>query len=173
METREEPSLANVINVENYSKFTKLIHVTAWVMRFVRNLSAKRGERVSGMLQVSELIKAELSWVKVAQTKLRQQSNYQQLVRELKLVEINEILLCHGRLGSSDLSDEARNPIILPKEHGLTKLIVEQCHRKFLHSGLRATSAELRARFWVPKGRQVVKKIIRSCVTCKKSESRA
>ena len=173
VETREEPSLANVINVENYSKFTKLIHVTAWVMRFVRNLSAKRGERVTGMLQVSELSKAELSWVKVVQSKLRQQSNYQQLVRELKLVEINEILLCHRRLKNSDLSEEARKPIILPKEHGLTKLVVEQCHRKVFHSGLRAKLAELRARFWVPKGRQVVKKIIRSCVTCKKSDGRA
>ena len=78
-----------------------------------------------------------------------------------------------GRLENSDLSEDARKPIILPKEHGLTKLIVEQCHRKVLHSGLRATLAELRARFWVPKGRQVVKKIIRSCVTCKKSEGKS
>ena len=71
-------------------------------------------------------------------------------MRELKLVEINEILLCHGRLENSDLSEEARKPIILPREHVLTKLIVEQCHQKVLHSGLRATLAELRARFWVP-----------------------
>ena len=37
-----------------------------------------------------------------------------------------------------------------------------------LHSGLRATLAELRSRYWVPKGRQAVKKVLRSCVACKK-----
>ena len=28
--------------------------------------------------------------------------------------------------------------------------------------------AELRSRFWVPKGRQIVKKILNQCVTCKR-----
>ena len=111
------------------------------------------------MLQASELNKAVRSWVRVAQSKLRQQSNYQQSVRELILVEINEILLCHGRLENSDLSEESRKLIILPREHRLKKLIVEQCHRKVLHSRLKATLAKLRAGFWVSKGRQVVKKI--------------
>ena len=36
----------------------------------------------------------------------------------------------------------------------------------------RATLGELRSRFWVPWGRQVVKKVLRECVTCKKEHGR-
>ena len=33
---------------------------------------------------------------------------------------------------------------------------------------MRATLAELRSRFWVPRGRQIVKRILGECVTCRK-----
>ena len=42
-----------------------------------------------------------------------------------------------------------------------------------MHSGLRATLAELRSRYWVPKGRQMVKKIIHGCLVCKRLLSKA
>ena len=71
---------------------------------------------------------------------------------------------CQGRLGNSDLDFEARTPIILPKQHTLTELIIVHCHDKVLHSGVRATLAELRAKYWVPKGRQVVLKAVSNCV---------
>ena len=40
------------------------------------------------------------------------------------------------------------------------------------HSGVRSTLGEVRSRFWVPKGRQVVKKILRECVTCKREQGK-
>lgn len=33
---------------------------------------------------------------------------------------------------------------------------------------VRATLAEVRTKFWVPKGRQYVKKLLNKCTTCKK-----
>jgi hypothetical protein len=41
------------------------------------------------------------------------------------------------------------------------------------HCGLPATLAELRHTFWVPKGRQVDKKIIGRCVVCKRHLGKA
>ncbi|XP_032219971.2 uncharacterized protein LOC116603094 [Nematostella vectensis] len=64
-------------------------------------------------------------------------------------------------------------PIILPRDHRLTELVILDCHSKLHHSGVSGTLAQLRTRFWVPKGRQVVKKIVHRCVTCKKLEGRA
>ena len=52
-------------------------------------------------------------------------------------------------------------------------LIVRACHKRVHHCGLRATLAELRHRFWVPRGRQVVKKIIGRCVVCKRHLGKA
>lgn len=61
---------------------------------------------------------------------------------------------------NSDLQFDARRPILLPKNRRLTKLIIEACHRRVLHSGVRATLAELQSRYWVPMGKQVVKRIV-------------
>ena len=47
-------------------------------------------------------------------------------------------------------------------------MIIEACHQKVHHCGVRSTLAELRSRFWVPKGRKIVKKILSHCVTSKK-----
>ena len=65
------------------------------------------------------------------------------------------MIRCRGRLEYADLPVEAK------------------CHKKVHHCGVKSTLAELRTKFWVPKGRQVVKKILSQCVTCKKWEGTA
>ena len=91
---------------------------------------------------------------------------------KLKLAEIDGLLRCKGRLECSDLEPESQQPIILPRDDKLTKLAIEECHRKTKHSGIRATLGELRSRFWVPKGRQAVKKVLKECVTCMKAQGK-
>ena len=59
-------------------------------------------------------------------------------------------------------------PVILPRQHRFTRLVIEECHQRVHHSGVRATLAELRSRYWVPRGRQVVKRILSECVTCRR-----
>ena len=167
---RPKTGVDNVIDINRCGKYQKLLRVTAWVFRFVANLKAQRSgsKKVTGVLKARELDKAEEEWVRIAQEELKQQNHFQQLVSELRLEEVGGILRCRGRLGNSDLDFEARTPIILPKQHRLTELIIVHCHDKVLHSGVRATLAELRAKYWVPKGRQVVKKAVSNCVTCRK-----
>ena len=70
------------------------------------------------------------------------------------------------------MEPESQQPIILPRDDKLTKLAIEECHRKTKHSGIRATLGELRSRFWVPKGRQAVKKVLKECVTCMKAQGK-
>ncbi|XP_067025655.1 uncharacterized protein [Acropora muricata] len=82
------------------------------------------------------------------------------------------VLRCEGRLLNSDLEIDAGKPVILPTKHPFTRLIIEECHQRVLHSGVRATLAELRSRFWVPRGKQIVKRILGECVTCRKLTGR-
>ena len=48
-----------------------------------------------------------------------------------------------------------------------------ECHRKMKHSRVWSTLGELWSRFWVLKGRQVVKKILRDCLTCKREQGKS
>jgi len=165
--------MSSVIDIDRFNDVTKLYKVTAWVRRFIHNARAKRigKDKSFEALSRCELINAETDTS--AQTQLKQQGHFNQLTSKLGLVDVDGIVRFKGRLCNSELEPDALNPIILPRNHQLTNLIVRDCHLRVHHSGVRATLAELRSRFWVPKGRQVVKKLTGKCITCRKVEGKA
>ena len=59
-------------------------------------------------------------------------------------------------------------PAILAKGDPFTNLVICASHNKVMHNGVNDTLTELRSRYWITQGRQVVKKEIRKCVTCQK-----
>ena len=59
-------------------------------------------------------------------------------------------------------------PIILPKDHIVTKLFIHDVHKKFGHSGPSITLYKLRKSVWVTSGRLQVKKAIYQCA-CRKT----
>ena len=73
---------------------------------------------------------------------------------------------CTGRLTDAELDLETIHPLILPKDYRYTELMIESCHRQVHHS-IYPSLAKLRTRFWVPRGRQYVKRIIGKCKICK------
>ena len=66
----------------------------------------------------------------------------------------------------------AKHPILLPRQHYLTTLVVRQAHSRVLHNGVKETLTEVRFKFWIVKGRAFVKKCIHQCVVCKWYEGR-
>lgn len=166
--------ISTVIEIGKFSRLGRLLRVTSWVKRFLCNSrsTAKGTERKKGMFSGSEIAEAERMWIRSSQHELKSSKHYKDLAVKLKLAEIDGLLRCKGRLECSDLEPESQQPIILPKDDKLTKLAIEECHRKTKHSGIRATLGELRSRFWVPKGRQAVKKVLKECVTCMKAQGK-
>lgn len=93
-------------------------------------------------------------WIRSSQDELKGSKHYKDLALKLKLVEIDGLLRCKGRLECSDLEPESQQHIILPRDDKLMILVIEECHRKTKHSGIRATLGGLRLPFWVAKGRK-------------------
>ena len=180
--TEKSEKLSNAVNVERFSSLNKLLRVTAWVRRFVNNLKQKtekkalkkgRKEVRLGKISVEEIEEAERIWIIESQLNLQGSSNFKKISEQLGVVKENDILICKGRLGNSELDFRTKFPIILPKEHKFTELVIIDCHQRVHHCKERSTLAELRAKFWVTKGRQCVKRIIRKCFICRKLEGKA
>ena len=94
--------------------------------------------------------------------------------QSLNVVEDDRgILRCKGRLENAPIRSDSKCPILLPSDHHVTRLIIEQCHRTVMHNGLRETLTQVRTRFWISKGRQIVKKVIAKCNVCKKLEGKS
>ena len=78
------------------------------------------------------------------------------------------VLRSRGRLNESSLPLDSKNPIFLPNKHPFVNLLILHIHNEIKHSGVRDTLTTIRERFWILRGREVVKKLIRQCVVCRK-----
>ena len=49
---------------------------------------------------------------------------------------------------------------------------MRDCHARVQHCGVRATLTELRSRYWIVKGRNMVRNILHKCITCRRFQSK-
>ncbi len=77
---------------------------------------------------------------------------------------------CKGRIEHANLESDSKHPILLPSKHPFVDLIIRDTHTGVKHSGIRDTLTTIRERFWVLRGRQAVKRILKQCVVCRRAE---
>ena len=78
------------------------------------------------------------------------------------------LIRLRGRLENSDLPEDMKAPILLPQRHRLTRLIIQDAHRKAAHSGVKQVMSKLRERFWIIKCLAAVKSTIGECIFAKR-----
>ena len=154
--------ISEAIRCEDYSNVFKLLRVTAYVLRFVRNLKARfNRDVIVGPLTKEELVVSEVLWLREMQASLQSDVKFTQQCIQLGVVkDENEVMRCKGRLGNSPLQPSAKYPIWLPAKHHITRLIIRNCHQRVMHNGVRETLTELRSQYWIVKGRQIVRKFM-------------
>ncbi|XP_078363513.1 uncharacterized protein LOC144647606 [Oculina patagonica] len=64
-----------------------------------------------------------------------------------------------------------KHPLLLPKDHHVTKLIIVDVHESVGHLGQEYVLTYLRQKFWIVKGRTAVCKVLGSCLTCRKQNA--
>jgi hypothetical protein len=77
-----------------------------------------------------------------------------------------QLLRVGSRLENSDLTFDQQHPLILPKGHHITTIIVEDIHKKNLHASGQLLLSLIRQKFWIPNARNVLRKITQKCLTC-------
>lgn len=88
-------------------------------------------------------------------------------------IDENGLLRVYGRIdAASSLPYSMKRPIILPKNHYFTKLVVIYHHCQMKHQNHEAVICEIRKKFWTPQIRQVLRKIVASCFTCRKNNAK-
>ena len=175
----EDRTSAPPIQVELFSTWLRLIRVTAWILRVAK---LARGEPItkSSVVEAEELLEAEEYWVREVQ-----QEHYREIISNLRsgkasqtgnlkplnpFIDEKGLLRVGGRLQRSDLPFDAKHPLILPPNAHFTLLVIRKYHGEVgKHArGVNATLSDLRQRYWIVRGRETVKTVIRDCVLCKK-----
>ena len=122
-----------IMSCNDYSSKSRLLRVTALVLRFVRNLKHREKAKESVHLNAEELKEAEGLWIRSIQSSAfpeeiqrlnTRQKEPNQLIKQLNLfLDENQFIHCEGRLENSTLPEEAKKPILLPSKHRFTELI--------------------------------------------------
>ena len=62
--------------------------------------------------------------------------------------------------------------MLIPRDDYPMQLLILDSHQRVHHQGVKATLTDLRAWFWIPSGRQLVRRILYRCMTCRRYEGR-
>ncbi|XP_036146042.1 uncharacterized protein LOC118646697 [Monomorium pharaonis] len=81
----------------------------------------------------------------------------------------DDLIRVGGQLGNSTMKFDVCHQIVLPKSHIVTKRVIEYEHLRNFHSGVLATMAAVRQRFWPLSLKSTTRIVIRQCVTCFKA----
>ena len=71
-----------------------------------------------------------------------------------------------GRLKNIDIPDRSKHQVILPKQHQVTRSIVDWIHRRNGHVGHEHVLSLLREQYWVVSGRTVIRAVLGRCFFC-------
>jgi len=144
-------------------------------------LKLKVRKESSSSESVSDFCKAEIYHIKCAQRSYysdvldyfaNPDRRCPSIVKQLNLVFMDGIIRCKGRLEHSDLTEDAKYPILLPPKDFFTKLLITNIHSKCFHSGVNYVITEMRQRWWIPRARQCVRSVLRKCVTCRRVQGK-
>jgi hypothetical protein len=171
------------INLENYSDWTKLLRTVALLIRTVGTLLVRKLGATITDFPISKgmaYTRAE-EWL----FKQAQKDVYPEIYSNLKKgkpvindrlnqlkpkIDKHGVMRCNARLAHTKfLKYDIKCPVILPKNHHITRLLIRHYHEKVLqHVGGHAhTLTELQTKFWIVQGRQACKDLVKQCVTCK------
>ena len=75
-----------------------------------------------------------------------------------------------GRLRNAPLSEKARYPVIVPKNHHVSKLAIVRRSHEFQggHSGKEYVLALIRQKFLIVGARPLIKRVLKECMVCRK-----
>ncbi|XP_013392383.1 uncharacterized protein LOC106160350 [Lingula anatina] len=167
--------------IQKYSSWTKTVRVVAWILRFITRL--KGAQSKERYLSVDEVDEAEMIIIKTVQKscfpeefKSLSEGQGGQIKKssslyKLKPMMFNGLLCVGGRLVHAGIPEKMKHPVILPKKHHVTHLIIQHYHQACGHSGRDYVLSQLRSRYWIIKANSTVRHVLHSCHDCKRRQA--
>lgn len=173
----------NTLKTEHSSISDKLIKFSSWykaTQAVARLIRCAKKDKSTGHSTVQERENAQCVILRDLQTQVYQEEistlrKGKSLPRKSKLFQIDAfldkdgLLKVGGRLKNASFSTTLKYPVIVPKNHHVTKLIIAHFHSKVQHQGKGLTINEIRSNgFWIPGINRAVAAYVHQCVKCRR-----
>lgn len=159
--------------LHKYSSWNKLQRIISYLLRFWHNLTSKN--KYTGNLSTHEIQEATFTICRLVQ-----QSEFILDINNIKrgkqcslrlqslspFVDDKGLIRVGGRLENASLNEDAKHPILLPKTHFVTNLIVDYYHLKYLHAGPQLLQSLISKQYWILSARSLIRSRIHKCIQC-------
>ncbi|XP_055604331.1 uncharacterized protein LOC129752582 [Uranotaenia lowii] len=178
----ELKALVSVVNerfsiFENIGSFESMLRTMVQMLRFIRKKPKQPCTFRTNVYHVLELNDALVKLVKLVQEEvfsdiIEKLRNGKSIPRDSHLLTLGPyldddgVMRVRGRLQKARIPEDMKNQMILPADHPFTVALIRSYHTKYLHAGPRLTIEALRQKFWIVRGQNIVKKVIRQCTKC-------
>jgi len=160
-----------------FSTWHRLVRAAAWLLKFIKFRKTRNAGTLSKYLNVADLREAKNGLVKRAQLdKFSEELHALKAGKEVSrssklkcfypLLRDDNLILVGGRLNNAEIAEKQKDPIILPSNHKITRLIFEDVHKELLHCGPQQLFASVRQRYWPLRGIVMARSVTKKCVTC-------
>ncbi|XP_073469696.1 uncharacterized protein [Aquarana catesbeiana] len=158
----------------------RLIHVAKTFRRETNSDQVRRWESFHEQVNLVELAQAKSVIISSVQNKhfqkeidcIKKQKTFPKQSRLRRLspfLDKNGLLRVGGRLSLAELSEEEKQPVIIPYDHHVATLLVRYYHKQVVHQGRHVTEGAIRsAVLWILGGKCLVSAVIHKCVICRK-----
>ncbi|XDV29327.1 hypothetical protein PO909_032464 [Leuciscus waleckii] len=97
--------------------------------------------------------------------------SHQSHIRRLDPILQDGSLRTGGRLSRMAMPEDRKHPMVLPKHHHVSKLVLKHIHEQLGHCGRNHMLAKLRQQYWIPAAISLARKIRSECVFCRRLHS--
>ena len=158
--------------------YLKTLRVMASILRFIHNIKpANHSSKLTGPLFPSELHAAFIACARIIQSLIypleiaalsqgNPISTKSSILSLRPFLDDTGLIRVGGRLEHSLLSFSSKHQVLLPRTHHFVKTYVRHIHLSLSHAPAQMVLAEVRQRIWVPSLKNIVKQVLRSCITC-------
>lgn len=159
--------------LSTYSDLKRIVRIVALFRRCATNY--RSSNKQSGAYTPTELEGALLALVRHVQMQsfadeikqLRAGKLASKAIRRLNpFLDEAGLLRVGGRLRHAEVPYALKHPLLLPKSHQLTELLIRDYHVRYLHPGLRTMQYLLSQNYWVISGKQAIRQCIKGCMRC-------
>lgn len=162
--TRSVVENVDVIDVNKFSSFKRMMRVTSRVLNALKN---KSFGAISIPPSVDDLVTAENWWIRRVQATLHPdwENHYCRLGPVLR----KDGIVAVGERIPKWLKDNYNQCeyILLPPDHPFTRLYVRHAH-EINHSGIGTTLAKMQTRFWIPTVRKIIRSVKERFTYCRR-----
>ncbi|XP_055589908.1 uncharacterized protein LOC129742089 [Uranotaenia lowii] len=173
------------IKWERFSQWNRLVHALGYVHRYFNivlckakkltnpNIIFGRDEYLAAERLIFRTVQKETYPEEIRVLVQSSPKDDRTLKRNSPLAKLSPFLDEHGIMrmetrisAAAFLSYETRNPIILPRDHRSTKLLVLWYHAKYFHQNNDTVINEVRQKFHVPRLRSLLRQVQKECMHC-------